>query len=179
MQVAVLLPAAAGVIATLLGVGLGGVLTRRQQTEAWARDRQIDACASIVNESTRMQLQLGRVASGIDTALDWVPWNSSLAVLHLVGHPEIVASAQAMDEAFWISGDAIKHRDEGAYPGWNALREPLEATRLAFVNTSRRHLLVDDRPLSRLVARVPSIEMKYQRTHLPSGASAASNEAPS
>ena len=157
----VVLPAITGVVATLLGVVLGGVLTRRQQSEAWSRDRQVEACASIVRESTRVQLQLEQIQAGKKVVVHWAPWNESLAVPHLVGHPATVAAGQAMDEAFWVSGDAIKQREAEGYMGWNALRDPLEATRLEFINTARRHLMASDQALSRLVARVPSAKVKH------------------
>lgn len=152
VQLDVLLPAAAGVVATLVVVVLGGVLTRRQQVEAWSRDRSVGA--SIVRESTRIQLCLERVYAGRGATLDWTPWNESLAILHLVGHPETVAAVQKMDEAFWRYGEAIKHDNDGSYEAWEALRDPIEATRLEFINIARHHLLMGKQPLSRLVARV-------------------------
>lgn len=154
----VLLPAMAGVLTTVVGVVLGGRLARRHQVEAWSRDRQVEACASIVRESTRMQLQHGRLKAGnagSGEVLDWTPWNEALAVLHLVGHPEMVEAVLAMDEAFWISSDAVKHRHERVDEAWETLRDPLEATRLLFINTARHHLVAGKHPLSRLVARVP------------------------
>ena len=71
-----------GVLATLLGVGLGGVLTRRQQVDAWSRDRQVDACAEIVRASAQVlralrDLYLARIAQ---MDLDWRPWTEALAV---------------------------------------------------------------------------------------------------
>lgn len=156
VQMDVLLPAAAGVIATLLGVVLGGVLTRRQQVEAWSRDRQVEACAAIVRESTRVQLNLRHVFRGRATTIDWAPWNEALAVLHLVGHPDAVAAAQAMDEAIWRSSHAVRYGGITGEDAWAAAREPLEATRLQFINTARRRLLANREPLHRLVAR-PSL----------------------
>ena len=160
VQLDVLLPAAAGVIATLLGVVLGGVLTRRQQVEAWSRDREVEACAAIVRESTRVQLNLRHVFRSRATSLDWAPWNEALAVLHLVGHPDAVAAAQAMDEAIWRSSHAVRYAGITSEDAWAAAREPLEATRLQFINTARHHLLASRQPLHRLVARPPLADLR-------------------
>jgi hypothetical protein len=48
----VLASVAGGVLATLLGVVVGAVLARRAQFEQWSRDRQVEACVSILREST-------------------------------------------------------------------------------------------------------------------------------
>ena len=81
-----------------------------------------------------------------------------------------------MDAAFWVSGDAIKRREAGGYKGWNALRDPLEATRLEFINTARRHLMASDQPLSRLVARVPSAKVKLAPEQMIAGPRSVSAE---
>ena len=86
------------------------------------------------------------------------------------------SAAQGQDAAFWVSGDAIKHREVEGYKGWNALRDPLDATRLEFINTARRHLIASDQPLSRLVARVPSVKVKHAPVQMIAGPRSVSAE---
>jgi len=47
-----------GVATTLIGVLAGSLLTSRANRMHWSRDKQIEACAAIVAESTRIQLAL-------------------------------------------------------------------------------------------------------------------------
>ena len=49
------LPAIISSVSALLGVAMGGFLTARVQKRQWARGQQIEACAAIVVESTRVQ----------------------------------------------------------------------------------------------------------------------------
>jgi hypothetical protein len=63
-------------VSALLGVAVGGFLTARVQQRQWARCQQIEACAVIVVESTRVQLSL-RGQWKDDQRVDWVPWNEA------------------------------------------------------------------------------------------------------
>jgi hypothetical protein len=161
MQLDVLLPAVAGVLATLLGVGLGGVLTRRQQVDAWSRDRQVDACAEIVRASAQVQralrdLYLARIAQ---MDLDWRPWTEALAVVDLVGHPDVVDAAHAMDEAIWRSAYAARDKSGAGEEVWETINGPMEAARLIFINTSRKHLLTNKQPLTSINRRPALAEL--------------------
>jgi hypothetical protein len=62
---------------------MGGFLTARVQKRQWARGQQIEACATIVVESTRVQLAL-RGQWKRDQRVDWTPWNEALAKISLV-----------------------------------------------------------------------------------------------
>ena len=66
-------PAIISSVSALLGVPMGGFLTGRVQKRQWARGQQIEACAAIVVESTRVQLALRACAppmSGARSAAD-------------------------------------------------------------------------------------------------------------
>jgi hypothetical protein len=76
----------------LVGVTLGAALTGRVQRRQWARGTQVDACAGIVVESTRVQLALRRQWRNADR-VDWVPWNEALAQISLVADPSVVEAA--------------------------------------------------------------------------------------
>jgi hypothetical protein len=58
--------------ALLVGVAMGGFLTARVQKRQWARGQQIEACAAIVVESTRVQLS-PRGQWKHDQRVDWAP----------------------------------------------------------------------------------------------------------
>lgn len=70
----ILISGASGAVVTLLGVAAGGVIAGRSQRQQWTRDKQLDACAELVQESTRMQLALLQHWRG-GIAADWTAWN--------------------------------------------------------------------------------------------------------
>ena len=107
-QVNVVISVVGGILATLLGVALGGLLTRRAQAEQWSRDRQVEACLSILRESTMAQIMLRRLSRGEIENFDWVPWNEAVAVINLVGHRDMASAAHNMDEAFWKANFSIE-----------------------------------------------------------------------
>lgn len=154
MQLSVIIPVAGGIIATLLGVLLGAVLTRRAQERYWLRDRQVDACLGIMRESNRVQFAL-RSAWREGTRPDWVPWNEALAVLTLVTRPELVSSAQQIDGSFWEANRKINSGEITSEEQWAQLRVTIEDARLNFINLARRQLADRREPVSRLAARPP------------------------
>ena len=105
---AILISGASGAAVTLLGVVTGGVIASRSQRRQWIRDRQIDACAVLIQESTRMQLAL-RQQWGQQEKPDWTAWNQVLATIWLVGPPAVRAEARRMDRIFWLCGARIKN----------------------------------------------------------------------
>jgi hypothetical protein len=103
----ILASSAGGAAVTLLGVAAGGLLAGRSQMRQWIRDKQISACTAIIEESTQMQLALLRLQrQGHEP--DWTAWNQALAVIWLVGIPEVITAAGKMDRVFWINGTRIK-----------------------------------------------------------------------
>lgn len=164
MQLSVLIPAVSGAGVTLLGVILGSLLTRRAQIQHWSRDRQIDACASVLRESTAIQLEFRKLRlldsrSRDKGTIDWVPWNQALALISLVGSEAIVDAAMELDRTTWLAGrrvDAGLARSSGA---WAALRDEVERDRLIFINTARSELIRSDMPLARLIGRPPLSEL--------------------
>jgi hypothetical protein len=83
------------VLTTLLGVLAGSILTSRSQQRQWSRDRQADACAQILCESSNVLIELAGltwrppdpVPDGlvVPTPMDWKAWNDALAMISLVG----------------------------------------------------------------------------------------------
>ena len=72
----VLISGASGAVVTLLGVMVGGVVTSRNQRRHWLRDKQIEACADLIRESTAMQLTLRKQWKLRETR-DWIAWNQA------------------------------------------------------------------------------------------------------
>lgn len=82
------------VLTTLLGVLVGSALSNRSQTRQWSRDRQADACAQVLRESSNVMIELAglngqQVEAAPDglrirTSIDWKPWNEALAMVNLV-----------------------------------------------------------------------------------------------
>ena len=148
-------PAIISSVSALLGVAMGGFLTARVQKRQWARAQQIEACAAIVVESTRVQLLL-RGQWKRDERVDWVPWNEALAKISLVADRAVVEAAGEMDAVFWRHSDRIDRGEVTDETAWFEATEPMEAARLAFVNTAKRQVLGSADRLDRLPIRRPS-----------------------
>jgi hypothetical protein len=149
-------------VTTLLGVVVGSALSNRSQSRQWSRDRHADACALVLRESSSMMMELASlsrrpvepVPDGIyvPNSLDWKPWNEAIAMISLVADHEIVNAAHAIDAEFWRAHLQLRRGWLGE-GGWPALRDPIEARRQDFINTSRRHLARPGPPLRRLTGR--------------------------
>ncbi|MEU8205076.1 hypothetical protein [Streptosporangium sp. NPDC049046] len=153
-QLGVILPALVGMLASLLGVLLGSLLTRRAHNQHWSRDRQIDACLMIMRESNRAQFALNRLWQGKGNP-DWIPWNEALVTLTLVGEPDIVRAALAVDETFWVTNRRIETGELRSAEAWAQAREAIEAARLNFINMTRWRIVGGAQALSQFVARPP------------------------
>jgi hypothetical protein len=166
---------------TLLGVAAGGLLAGRVQTRQWIRDKQIGACTAIIEGSTQMQLALLRLQRHGHEP-DWTAWNQALAVIWLVGTPEVSDAAARMDQVFWINGNRIETgqvSDEDG--GWPLVRDQMESARLDFINAARRYLVRPLMPVTDLpVARPPLSELirLSQSAGDPGAADNASSTAP-
>lgn len=146
-----------GILATLLGVTLGAILTSRTHNSSWTRDRQLEAYAAVIRESTRAQLGLRNQLRRRIHRVDWTGWNEALAMVCLVGKPELVRLAQEMDVALWHASRTVAYTEEEiSEERWIELRNPLEQSRLVFLNAARRAIARDVSVVERLVSR-PSL----------------------
>jgi hypothetical protein len=152
---AALWPAIISSASALIGVVTGGFLTARVQKRQWARTQQIEACAAIVIESTRVQLSL-RGQWKRDERVDWLPWNQALAKISLVSDRAVVEAAGEVDAVFWRHSVRIDRGEVTDEAAWFEAVGPMEAARLAFVNTAKRHVLGSANRLDRLPIRRPS-----------------------
>jgi hypothetical protein len=88
-----------------------------------------------------------------------VPWNEAIAIINLVGHKDMTAAAHRMDEVFWKSNASIQRSEISNDEAWAAIRDDMEASRLAFINAARLHLLGSHDRIPRLLARPSSSEV--------------------
>lgn len=142
-------------LTTLIGVVTGAALSRRSQHRQWSLDRQTNACVAVLRESSTLLVALsvlsGRCRSSSATP-DWRTWNEALAELSLVADHNIVEAANALDEEIWRVHLELK-RGPSTPDNWFALRERVEATRLAFNEQVRQQLTSPGPPLRRLTGR--------------------------
>jgi hypothetical protein len=144
------------VLGTLLGVLVGSILSTRSQSEQWSRERQADACAQVLRESSNLLIEFMKLVwqqpaptpdgANIPTPIDWRPWNGALTVIDLVAAHAIVVAAHAIDEQIWRIHQQVKR---GWVPvgGWLGVREHIDARQQDLVNIARRRLsLLRDRP---------------------------------
>lgn len=163
MHLDILIPAAVGVLTTMVGVLLGGRIAFRAQSQHWARDRQADACIAVLRESTKVQLALRRrFRDPSAPKVEWAPWNEALTVLQMVADCRIVEAALLMDLRFWDYSSIIRDRLIVTEEQWATVREPMEASRLAFINAARQHLVRVEEPIQSLVTR-PSLAEQRRR----------------
>ncbi len=158
--VAILVSGASGAVVTLVGVVAGGLIANRSQRRQWLRDKQVDACAVVVQESTAMQLALLRQWKDQDLP-DWTAWNQALAMIWLVGTPAVREAARHMDRAFWLCGARIKSGQLTSKDAWAEEREVIELSRRDFINAARRDPVGARDPVSDVpVARPPLTEIR-------------------
>jgi hypothetical protein len=158
--VAILVSGASGAVVTLVGVVTGGVLGSRSQRRQWLRDKQVDACAVVVQESTTMQLALLRRWKHRDLP-DWTAWNQALAMIWLVGTPEVREAAKQMDRVFWLCGARIKSGQLTGEHTWAEQRDAMELSRRDFINAARREPIGRREPVGDVpVARPPLTEIR-------------------
>jgi hypothetical protein len=153
------------VLTTLLGVCAGSVLSNRTQQRQWTRDRQADACAQVLRESSNVLIELNRMTrqpiqpapdgARIPTSIDWKAWNEALAMVALIADHAIFEAALAIDAQIWPVHQQIKR---GWLPegGWFVLRDSIDGRRHDFVNVARKHLAAPGPPVRRLTGRPSS-----------------------
>ncbi len=142
---------AAGALITLIGVFVGAALTGRTQRRLWNRTKQIDTCATILAEATRISHALAaKWRRG--TPIEWVTWNQALAAVWLIGEPEVVEKALSIDKTFWIQNDRVNRGEITDDATWTPVLDAMDADRLEFVNAVRTHIVNS----SKLLTMVPT-----------------------
>jgi hypothetical protein len=150
---AILISGVSGAVVTLLGVVVGGVMTGRSQRRHWLRDKQIEACAALLRESTAIQIALRHLWKRQETT-EWTAWNQALAMIWLIGTPAVRNEAKRMDRIFWLFRERIKRGQIYGESAWGEVRDEMELARRDLINAARREMvaskeLVDDVPVGR------------------------------
>ena len=161
-DMALIVTSIGAVLTTLVGVLVGSALSSRSQQRQWSRDRQADACAQVLRESSNVMIELA-ILNGqaitpapeggwVPATMDWRPWNGALAMICLVANHDMVEAAQAIDAEFWPIHAQVKRgwTNDG---DWPKLRDKVESRCENFVNVARRHFAASGPPLRRLTAR--------------------------
>ncbi|MCA2216317.1 hypothetical protein [Jidongwangia harbinensis] len=141
--------------AALFGVSLGALVTAQVQKRQWALGRQVDACAAIVVESTRLQLAIRRHWKH-QVDVDWGAWNDALAEISLVADGAVVDAAGEVDAVFWQQTERIERGQVIEEADWFAVTAVMEEVRLDFVNSAKRHVIGSTRRLAQLPVRRPA-----------------------
>jgi hypothetical protein len=138
-----------GVMATVVGVLVGGFVGYRSQDRHWLKNTQAAAYAVVLREYTRIEFQL-RSAYYRDErpVVDWAPWGAALASLSLVASPQVAdtthrfSTAMREFEQFVLGG---KRAEEAELHRVSAV---LAEAQMAFVNAARRSLDRSQQPLT-------------------------------
>jgi hypothetical protein len=153
----VLVSTAGGVAATIIGVAVGGVVSRRGQDRHWLRDTQTEAYAAVLREYTRIEFDL-RVAYHQDrqVAPDWARWGAALATLSLVASPEVAIAAERLSLAMREFEEFVKGGRRPTHDELGGFSARLAQAQMAFVNTARRSLDGTQRPLDAQLGGPPT-----------------------
>ncbi|MBE1487565.1 hypothetical protein [Plantactinospora soyae] len=155
-----------GVIGTLAGVGVGGMIGYRTQRTHWSRGLRVEAYAEFLRAFAAVYNTASRPwREGEKVDVDWADWNRALGMVVLVSQTDLAAAAVAVDEQLWrLHILAGKHRHPINGAEWDDLSAPLEQARLDFVNAARRELSRSNAPLPRMMGR-PAASDEIWRGH--------------
>ena len=84
---------------------------------------------------------------------DWTAWNQALAVIWLIGVPDVIDAAAAMDRVFWTDGTRIKTGQITDDDAWAVARDRMGSARLDFVNAAGRNIVRSLVPVTDLPSR--------------------------
>ena len=157
---------AGAALITLLGGVTGGVIASRSQRRHWIRDRQVDACAAVVAESTGAELAMRRLWRR-NEKVDWRPWNQALALFSVVGAPAAVAAAEKMDATFWQSTLRMREIAEFDESCWAEIVRDLHSARMHFINVTRADILGGRSALERLPIMIPPVRPTQRAANYP------------
>ena len=137
----VIVSTAGGVVTTLLGVVVGGLLGRRSQDRHWLKDTKASAYRALLREYTRAEFDVRRAYLGVleATEVDWARWGAAVTELSLVADDEVVAAAQGISDIL-VQMDRYVHSGQRDEDQWQRLQHALVDAQMAFVNTARRSL---------------------------------------
>jgi hypothetical protein len=137
----VIVSTAGGVVTTLLGVVVGGLLGRRSQDRHWLKDTKASAYRALLREYTRAEFDVRRAYLSMlkATEVDWARWGAAVTELSLVADDEVVAAAQGISDLL-VRMDRYVHSGQRDEDQWQLLQHALVDAQMGFVNVARRSL---------------------------------------
>jgi hypothetical protein len=141
VSLTVVVSTAGGVVTTLLGVVVGGLLGRRSQDRHWFKDTKASAYKALLREYTRVEFDVRRAYLGLigPTEVDWARWGPAVTELSLVADEEVVAAAQGISDIL-IRMDRYVHGGQRDEDEWRKFQYVLVEAQMGFVNVARRSL---------------------------------------
>lgn len=95
-----LLTTTAGALFALVGVLVGGVVTRRAQDRQWLRDQQLIAYRELFRHYAKFTMELRRAhADHRSWDYDWGEWSAALMRVSLVAPAEVASEIDAFGNA--------------------------------------------------------------------------------
>lgn len=164
------------ILATLLGVWVGNLLGSRSQQQQWSRDRQADACAQVLRESSNVVLALERLhverrnpedeGALLPHGIDFAAWNDALSMVGLVADHDVAEAARTIDSKIWPAHLQV-NRGWASDDDWFRLRNSIDAMRVDFVNIARKRFAAPGPPLRNLTGRPPADDpiWELRRSH--------------
>lgn len=136
-----------GVAAAILGVVVGGMVTRKAQSEQWLRDAQMATYAKFLQAYAHVEEEL-RTAyfSSLPVDVDWASYSAALTSLSLVAGTELSNSARELAEAMAAYGEFVQ-ANAPDLDKERALRQRLAEAQVVFVNTARGSLGLQNLPV--------------------------------
>ena len=158
----VLLTTAAGVVATLIGVVAGGIVSRRATRSQWSHESQLTACTTLLGRYAATYRAVRQRAVDGAEPIDWTAWHQGLHLVLLTAAPELVQRVLVVDEQFWRISVAS---DGGAVPlqRWLELRRPIDRAYLDMVNAMRAELQLAPAMLAKVHGRPDDDDPLWQR----------------
>jgi hypothetical protein len=134
-----------GALSAMLGVLVGGVVTRRVQERHWLRDKQLRAYEDLFSQYARFMMALRRAhLDRTPVDIDWGAWSVSLASASLVAPLRVARAIDAFGRAIGVFLNAVATRDPVANPVDEEIlteaSRPAAAAHLALLNAIRGSL---------------------------------------
>lgn len=153
----VVLSTVGGVAAAVVGVLVGGLVSRRGQNLVWLRDTQAAACAAVLREFAHVEVELRSAYYSRRTPrVDWAPWGASLAGLSLICSPEVSDKAGDLTEVMAAFETFVNGSPDPDDEGLANMSDRIVAAQMAFVNAARRSLDSRQKPLTRQLGGPPT-----------------------
>jgi hypothetical protein len=102
-------------LSAIVGVVVGGILTRRAQDRQWLRDRQLAAYTELLRQYAKFVMELKRAhADRRAKEYDWAEWSAALVSASLVAPTPVAAAIDGFGRAIdpflaMTAGNPVEH----------------------------------------------------------------------